>query len=55
MILKILLCGVCNGSYSMIKRAEVNNSRKYFTDNVLPNIKEKIDTKLVQLLKDVEF
>ena len=30
-------------------------SRKYFTDNVLPKIKETIDTKLAQLLKDVEF
>ena len=30
-------------------------SRKYFTENVLPKIKENIDTKLAQLLKDVEF
>ena len=30
-------------------------SRKYFTDNVLPKIKENIDTKLFELLKDVEF
>ena len=30
-------------------------SRKYFTDNVLPKIKENINTKLAQLLKDVEF
>ena len=30
-------------------------SRKYFTDNVLPKIKENIDTKLAQLLKGVEF
>ena len=30
-------------------------SRKYFTENVLPKIKEIIDTKLAQLLKDVEF
>ena len=30
-------------------------SRKYFTDNVLPKINETIDTKLAQLLKDVEF
>jgi len=30
-------------------------SRKYFTDNVLPKIKESIDTKLAELLKDVEF
>ena len=30
-------------------------SRKYFTDNVLPKIKENIDTKLAQSLKDVEF
>ena len=30
-------------------------SRKYFTDNVLPKIKESIDVKLAQLLKDVEF
>ena len=30
-------------------------SRKYFTDNVLPKIKENIDKKLAQLLKDVEF
>ena len=30
-------------------------SRKYFIDNVLPNIKENKDTKLAQLLKDVDF
>ena len=30
-------------------------SRKYFTDNVLPKIKENIDTKVFELLKDVEF
>ena len=30
-------------------------SRKYLTNNVLPKIKETINTKLVQLLKDVEF
>ena len=30
-------------------------SRKYFTDNVLLKIKENIDTKLAQLLQDVEF
>ncbi|XP_065891625.1 zinc finger BED domain-containing protein 4-like [Dysidea avara] len=30
-------------------------SRKYFTNNVLPKIKENIDTKLFELLKDVEF
>ena len=30
-------------------------SRKYSTGNVLPKIKENIDRKLVQLLKDVEF
>ena len=30
-------------------------SRKYFTDNVLSKIKESIDAKLAQLLKDVEF
>ena len=30
-------------------------SRKYFADNVLPKIKESIDAKLAQLLKDVEF
>ena len=30
-------------------------SRKYFTDDVLPKIKESIDAKLAQLLKDVEF
>ena len=30
-------------------------SKKYFTDNGLPTIKENIDTKLCELLKDVEF
>ena len=30
-------------------------SRKYFIDNVLPKIKENIDTKLAQLLKDVSL
>jgi len=30
-------------------------SRKYFTDNILPKIKESIDTKLTQLLKDVKL
>ena len=30
-------------------------SRKYFTDNVLPKIKESTDAKLAQLLKDVKF
>ena len=28
---------------------------KYFTDNVLPKIKESIDRQLAQLLKDVKF
>ena len=30
-------------------------SKKYFTDNILPKIKENIDTKLFELLKDMEF
>ena len=39
----------------MIKPRYKMPSRKYFTDNVLPKVKENIDKKLARLLKDVEF
>jgi len=53
--LLLVVADVHAGFIGLLHTVKRKHSRKYFTDNVLPIVKENIEAKLVKLLQDVEF